>query len=279
MTSQGRTIQIFLPDGNPRGIRLAEITSRTVQVLQIPRAHFDDAANRSGLEGPGIYFLIADSNDGTVPRLYLGEAEDCIDRLKQHHKQKEFWSIALAASSKTRFFTKGHVKWLEWYCHKLIAEASRYALENAAAPTEPYVSEPVKADLLDNFDTMRTLIGTLGFPLFDPLVRVSPAAQLICKGRDAEARGEYTEDGLVVLMGSTANLQEAPSSGVTVRNIRRRLLEAGVFELEGKVYRFTRNHVFSAPSAAASAVLARRANGWIEWRYPDGRTLDEVVRQ
>jgi len=26
-------------------------------------------------------------------------------------------------------------------------------------------------------------------------------------------------------------------------------------------------------------VLARSANGWIEWKYPDGRTLDEVKRK
>jgi hypothetical protein len=26
-------------------------------------------------------------------------------------------------------------------------------------------------------------------------------------------------------------------------------------------------------------VLARNANGWREWKYPDGKTLDEVKRQ
>ena len=27
------------------------------------------------------------------------------------------------------------------------------------------------------------------------------------------------------------------------------------------------------------AALARRANGWVEWKYKDGRTLDEVKRR
>jgi hypothetical protein len=31
----GKTIQIFLPDGNPRSVKIAEITSRTVQVLLV----------------------------------------------------------------------------------------------------------------------------------------------------------------------------------------------------------------------------------------------------
>jgi hypothetical protein len=31
----GTTIQVFLPDGNPRSLKIAEITSRTVQAILI----------------------------------------------------------------------------------------------------------------------------------------------------------------------------------------------------------------------------------------------------
>ena len=44
--SLGKTIQIFLPDGNPRGVRIAEFTSRTVQVVLFPRAQLDYAYGR-----------------------------------------------------------------------------------------------------------------------------------------------------------------------------------------------------------------------------------------
>ncbi|WP_349678401.1 DUF4357 domain-containing protein [Polaromonas sp. UBA4122] len=33
------------------------------------------------------------------------------------------------------------------------------------------------------------------------------------------------------------------------------------------------------PSTAATAVMGRSANGWLEWKSPQGRTLDEVKRQ
>jgi hypothetical protein len=42
--------------------------------------------------------------------------------------------------------------------------------------------------------------------------------------------------------------------------------------------RFVKDHIFNSPSQAAADVLARNANGWIEWKYPDGKTLDEVKR-
>lgn len=37
MSATPKTIQIFLPGGDPRGIRIAEITTRIVQVFEIPQ--------------------------------------------------------------------------------------------------------------------------------------------------------------------------------------------------------------------------------------------------
>lgn len=38
-----KTIQIFLPDGNARSVRIAEVTSRTVQAVQVPRSKLKGA--------------------------------------------------------------------------------------------------------------------------------------------------------------------------------------------------------------------------------------------
>ena len=37
MNPTPKTIQIFLPGGDPRGIRIAEITTRILQVMEVPR--------------------------------------------------------------------------------------------------------------------------------------------------------------------------------------------------------------------------------------------------
>ena len=42
MTATPKTIQIFLPGGDPRGIRVAEITTRIVQVIEVPRSLLQD---------------------------------------------------------------------------------------------------------------------------------------------------------------------------------------------------------------------------------------------
>ena len=275
----GKTIQIFLPDGNPRSLKIAEITSRTVQAILIPRAKLDDAGKRQELKNVGVYFLIGSSDEDSKPMLYVGEAEECLTRLKQQNKQKDFWNIAIVIISKTQYFTKTHIKFLESFCYEEARKAGRYKIENPTVPSVPFVSESMKADLLDNFDTVKILAATLGYPIFDQIKKPQKKDILYCKGKAAKAEGEYTEDGLIVFTGSTCNLQLTKSAGPYLKNWREQLIEDGVLNKDDNVYRFTQDHIFSSPSTAASVVLARRANGWTEWKYKDGKTLDEVKRQ
>lgn len=275
-----KTIQIFLPDGNARSIRIAEITSRTVQAIQIPRSKLKEAGDRYEVRGVGAYFLLGESDEGSKPLVYIGEAEDCYKRLNQHNLNKDFWKTAVVFVSRTQSFTKAHGKYLEWFCYNEAKKAERYKLENVTAPTEPFISEAMRADLLDNFETIRVLLSTLGFPLFDPIRKPASSRRILyCKGKDAYAEGEYMEDGFVVFKGSKANLQETNSAGPWVANIRDRLKKEGVIVQDGGIYRFTEDHLFSSPSAAAAAVVARTANGWRAWRDNQNRTLDELERQ
>jgi len=276
----GKTIQIFLPDGNPRGVKIAEFTSRTVQAVLAPRAQLEFACSRSELGNVGLYFLFGEGGAGSLPLLYIGEAEDCAIRLKQQNKNRDWWTAAIVCVSKTAGFTKSHVKYLEWYCHTEATAAGRYKLENDSIPTKSYVSEPMEADLKGHFDTIRILTSTLGYPLFDKILTPRTQDILSCKGKKANAKGEYTEDGLVVFAGSISNRQEANSMHTFMIAIRHELSKDGVLEvIDNDTLRFTKNHVFPSPSQAAAIVLARNANGWLEWKYPDGRTLDEVKRK
>ena len=276
----GKTIQIFLPDGNPRGIKIAEFTSRTVQAVLVPRAQLDFACSRSELGNVGVYFLIGDTGSSNIAQMYVGEAEDCAIRLKQHNKTKDWWTTAVVCVSKTAGLTKSHAKYLEWYCHQEAAAAGRFKVDNSSVPSKPHVSEPMEADLMDYFDTIRILTGTLGFPLFDKIQKPQSQNLLVCQGKKAHASGEYTEDGLIVFAGSICNREEAKSTHEYASVIRQQLLQDGVLEVvDHSTLRFTKDHVFPSPSQAAMMVLARNANGWIEWKYPDGRTLDEVKRK
>lgn len=281
MTPLPKTIQIFLPDGNARSIRIAEITSRTVQAIQVPRSKLREADAREEVKRVGVYLLLGEVEDGTKPLVYIGEAEDCYLRLKQHHLGKDFWNSAVAFTSRTQSFTKAHVKYLEWYCYEQARAAGRYQVQNPTAPTRPYLPEPAVADLLDNFETMRILIATLGFPIFEEVAQPARQRELFyCQGRGARGMGEYVEDGFVVLRGSTAAIEVTPSaSKAFAARIRQRLLKSGILAEQDGVYVFQEDYLFSTPSGAADAILGRNSNGWTEWRDTAGRTLDELKRK
>ncbi len=93
--------------------------------------------------------------------MYIGEAENCLTRLKQHNKSKDFWTHTVV------FISKTHIKFLEWLCCEIAIKANRYSLENSNSPSKSHVSESVEADLYDNFETRQILVSTLGYPVFD----------------------------------------------------------------------------------------------------------------
>ena len=98
-----------------------------------------------------------------------------------------------------------------------------------------------------------------------------------CKGKDARASGRFTSDGFVVHKGSICNLVESATAG-WIKKIRSELKEKRILVQSDQVFVLTEDCTFKSPSAAAGVVLARRANGWTEWKNENGLTLDQLKR-
>lgn len=277
----GKTIQIYCPTGEPRGVRIAAITTRIVQAVVIPRAKLEEALARPELRGVALYFLFGESAAGGLPIAYIGETERCDTRLKQHNKKKEFWSVAVAIVSRTSGFTNTHGKLLEQISIEAANRAGRYELENGNTGGDSIVPEPMRNEVAELFETTEVLLGTLGFPVFEPAVSKTTQERDVfyCKRGGADARGVYNEEGFVVLKGSLARRDAALSSHDTIEPRREELLGSGVLTATKGGYRFERDCVFSTPSAAAAIVSGGSANGWIEWKNGKGQTLDEVYRK
>ena len=280
MTVLPKTIQVFLPEGTTSGIRIADVTSRTVEAIAIPRSRLEAASKHPEIEGVGVYYLFGETDDESQPLVYIGEAENCLNRIRQHNQKKDFWNVAVVVISRTNEFTKAHGRYLEHYSLEQAREAGRFQIENNVNPSKPHVSRSVEADLLDNFETISVLVATLGFRIFDPLVaKKSKGDRLFCKAGKSSATAMYTDEGMVVLKGSRANIGITKSASKWIANTREKLLESGVLVSEGDDLRFDSDHRFSSPSGAASLVLGRNTNGWTKWKDSEGKTLDEKKRQ
>lgn len=284
MNATAKTIQIFLPGGDPRGIRIAEITTRIVQVIEVPRSLLQDFLKMPESEQVALYFLFGESDDGGDQKVYIGQTGDLRARLAKHNKEKEFWERAIVLISRTNSLTQTHALFLEWYCLQATRKAARYTDENGNSGSKPHTPPPLEADCLEIFATGHVLLATLGFPLFDPVAKpseVSPEQEIFfCRASGANGRGLYTQEGFVVLKGSVGRKENVPSIvGTPGERLRERLVESAVMRVEGSTVVFERDHLFRSPSMAALALMGRTCNGWIDWKTEDGRTLDAVKRQ
>jgi hypothetical protein len=276
-----QTIQIFLPDGSPRSVKIAEITNRVVKAILVPRNKLEYIASRNELNNVGIYFLFGESADKAKPIVYIGEAEDCLDRLKQHNRTKEFWNYAVAMVSKINAFTKSHAKYLEHVAIVQAKDSNRYETENQTAPGKPFVTESMEADLLDSFDTIKILLSTLGYPVYEKVGKelITSKELLILSGRNVKAEGDLIDDGFVVFKGSQAKKETVPSCHEYLVNLRLKLLRDEIIIEKDGNYEFAQDYVFNSPSTAGGVVLGRSTNGWTKWKNNSGKTLDELKRK
>jgi hypothetical protein len=241
-----------------------------------------------------VYFLFGSNEDGGEPKVYVGQTGDLPQRLISHNKSKDFWERALVLISRTDSLTQTHALFLEWLCLQKASEAARFSVENANAGSRPHTPPPLEADCEEILETGRTLLATLGFPLFDAVGRriaaklIGPAEEpapsepdeaYFCRSSDANGRGVYTPEGFVVLKDSYGRREVVPSvRGKPLERFRGELTAQGVLVVEGDRVRFTKDCLFNSPSAAAGILMGRSANGWVEWVSGSGKTLDEIVR-
>lgn len=284
MMSRPKTIQIFLPGGDPRGVRVAEITTRIVQVIEVPRSLLPEFLRMPESDQVALYLLVGEGDEDGDQRVYVGQTGDLRARLASHHRDKDFWERVLVLISRTNSLTQTHALLLEWYCLQSIRSAGRYADVNGNNGSKPHTPAPLEADCLEIFETGHALLSTLGYPLFDAVANSTTTSTneeiFYCRSSGANGRGLYTPDGFVVLRGSTGRKEIAPSiANTSDGRLRDPLFESGVLKVDGDTVVFTKDHLFRTPSGAAYVLLGRTANGWMEWKSKDGQTLDALKRQ
>lgn len=86
----GKTIKIFLIDGEPNGRMSCEFSNWSGKAYKIPRIKVKDCSDRNDLVSTGVYLLFGKDEEGK-DLVYIGEAESILKRLNQHLNQKDFW--------------------------------------------------------------------------------------------------------------------------------------------------------------------------------------------
>lgn len=273
------TIKLFLPRGDAKSLRTAEISNWTGKAIAAPRTELDELLSREELDKAGVYILSGSNPVTNAPLVYIGEAEIIRERLKQH-KTKEFWVSAIIFVSKDENLTKAHVRYLESRLLTEAAQVNRFTLEQNQ-PGGSRLPESDREDMEVFLDRVRQLLPVLGSDLLAPIAEAAKTprgGELICRIKEAIARGQRTPDGFVVFHGSTAVLEQRKSAETypyVVAERKRLIAEGGLVE-KGGVLVFTKDTEFSSPSAAAAVIHGGSANGLTAWKTADSQTLKQL---
>jgi hypothetical protein len=268
-------------DGVADGRWVAELSNWTGKAYKIPRSMLSQSKNRRDLQSTGIYLLLGRSDDiGGKDRIYIGEAENIYERLKQHASQKDFWFEVIAFISKDEHLNKAHIKYLESRLYELAQQAGRFVLENNTTPTRSKISEADQAEMEEFLQHIQMLTSILGHKVFENIRQNSSKKHnentMFLSAKGIQASGKLTSEGFVVFQGSEASKKIATSFPKSAKRRKEKMLADGVFKDTGDKLVYQEDVLFASPSGASDVSLGNSTNGWVSWKNKQGKTLKEI---
>ena len=226
----GFSVRIFVPSGEPEGLRFVEKSNWTGQGIVFPRSLFNTDRAREVLNHTGVYVLWEPGELGQLPLAYVGEADVLSRRLEHHAKNKDFWTHVIAFLSKDQSLNKAHAKYLEARLVKLADQAKRCELTNGNVPRTPSLSPADKVDAELYLADMLLCLPVVGVNFFDkPRGEAGTSRDLLLNAKGIEARGYEASSGFVVRTDSEAVKEQVASISSSISDLRNILFREGDF--------------------------------------------------
>lgn len=294
MMPLGRTVRLFLVDGSPLGLIVAEIIGWTGKILTFPRGLLPEALKRPEVAKTGIYFLVGPHPENPTRNLvYIGESDDVAKRLKQHDAadDKDFFEQVALLVSKDENLTKSHVRYLESRLIELIRTNGGASLHNGTLGFSVSLPESEQADMEYVLQQLLVLMPALGFAFLQaPPKRSkpegkreaptqadeSPIFELSFLNGRIQAEAYEAEGQFVVMEGAICRHPAQVTAPLKheryayIMNDIQQSLEAGtlvpVESNPAELVRLTREKGFKSPSRAASFVCGNPMSGLAYWK-------------
>ena len=273
----GKTIEMFLVNGSAEGIVTAELSNWNGKAIKLPRTEVADCS-REDVQTVGVYFLFCSDDDGSSS-VYIGEAENVLDRLIQHLREYKkgsesfFWNTAVVFTG--RDLNKALIRYLEDQLVRIARDCGRDKVltKNTYKTT---LKEAQKATMEEFIDNIKVLLSAMNYRTLTPTPKATDkTSYLFCKGSGASGKGFVSSSGFTVVSGSKISdhvVESMKTRGKSYWKLRERLVGDGVIVGD----EFVRDYEFTAPSAASAVILGRTSNGNIDWKSADGTPLRDL---
>lgn len=272
-----KKLEIIYHNGQPDGIRSIRRHLSTMTTYVIPRPLLAEAKKLTGINRPGIYYLISENDDNKIAQIYVGQTRNGVSRSDDHNRSKDFWNKAIMFLADSKTFSLDMISGLEAYAIGKATESKRYAVENSVNPK--YEIDEYDLPLIEEvYEEIKFIMATQGYKMDDTKTTLNTANVLHTTRNGIQAFGVYDGEHFEVLEGSEIDMSRKCHSG-KMELQRQTALQNGNISSAGEKYRLTVSVSFTSPSSAAMFVLGGSTNGWIEWKNNDGKTLDELFRR
>ena len=296
--ARGKSINLFLMDGDANGRIKCTLTNWTGVAYKIPRTELDQCKERNDLKQSGVYFLFGNSDETGKGVVYIGQAgtrkngEGILYRLMEHKRnpEKDYWTEAIVFTTSNNSFGPTEISYLENRFCKLAIEARRYEVKNGNDPTPGNITEEKESEMEEFIDYSKVIMGTLGYKLFEPVINKSCIEKQDTQEIDetdqiplylegviknvgkVNANGIQTSEGFVVFSGSRISPQDDNTIPAVIKERRK----SAPIDINGVL---KEDLLFTSPSYAAMFVIGKSANGLTSWKTQDGKTLKSLENE
>ena len=179
------------------------------------------------------------------------------------------------ADNKT--FSLDMISGLEAFAIGKAIDSKRYKVENTVNPK--YEIDEYDLPLIEEvYEEIKFIMATQGYKMENTKTNLNEANTLHTTRNGVQALGVYDGEKFEVLEGSEIDMSRKCHSD-NIEKQRQTALQNGDIIFNGDKYILNVSVPFTAPSSAAMFVLGGSANGWVEWKNKDGKTLDEMYRK
>ena len=272
-----KKLEIIYHNGQPDGVRSIRRPLSTMTTYVVPRPLLSEAKKITGINRPGIYYLISENDDNKIAQIYIGQTRNGIARLDDHNRSKDFWNKAIMFLADSKTFSLDMISGLEAFAINKAHESKRYKVENSVNPK--YEIDEYDLPLIEEvYEEIQFIMATQGYKMDNSKTTLNEANTLHTTRNGVLAFGIYDGEHFEVLEGSEIDMNRK-SHSTTIEKQRQTALENNsIVFVDGK-YKLTVSVSFTSPSSAGQFVLGGSINGWVEWKDKDGKTIDEVYRQ
>ncbi len=272
-----KKLEIIYHNGQPDGIRSIRRHLSTMTTYVIPRPLLSEAKKLSGVNRPGIYYLISENDDNKIAQIYVGQTRNGISRLDDHNRSKDFWNKAILFLADSKTFSLDMISGLEAYAIAKAHDAKRYKVENAVNPK--YEIDEYDLPLIEEvYEEIKFIMATQGYKMENSKTTLNDANILHTTRNNIAGIGVYDGEKFEVLEGSQIDMNRKCHSA-TIEKQRQTALQNGDIADENGAFKLRVSVSFTSPSSAAMFVLGGSTNGWVEWKSKEGKTLDELFRK